>query len=110
MNTTITHIFAGFLSGNLGLGEDCNTDFAATIQAYADACQVAIEAEYPGVEVEIDWQDASGTLPLGLQPSATGGSDRERAEVELNVRDILRLVFERGAFYRDIGDDLAAAA
>lgn len=102
MSAKITHIFAGFLSGNLDLGADCSTDVPASIQAYADACKTALEAEYPGAEVEIDWQDASGSLPGTLEPSITGGSIGDQADAEHVVRDVMQRVYEQGEFYRDI--------
>ena len=96
----VTSIHAGFLSGNLGLDE--SVDVIASIQAYADACQAAIEAEYPGAEVEIDWQDASGSVPIPLQPSATGGTSGDESDAVDVVRDIMQRVFEQGDFYRDV--------
>lgn len=102
MSNKITHIFTGFLVGNLGLDEDCNTCVPESVQAYTNEVKAAIEAEYPGVEVDVDWQDASGSLPCTLETSVTGGTAGDESDAIQLVNDIKQRVYERGTFYRKI--------
>src|SRR5690625_4512706 len=66
-------ISTGFLAGNLfhDSGDDGGTyDEAESAAKYAEMCKEAIEREYPGATVEVDYQlNASGSTPATLQTS-----------------------------------------
>ena len=68
-------IRAGFLAGNLfsESGDDLGTyDEAESARRYARMCLEALEAAFPGAEVEVPYQlRASGATPFPLQTIVT---------------------------------------
>ena len=87
-------ITTGFLSGNLA------TDFEPTneqIQQYARMVREEIARCYPGAEVEVDWQDASGALPEPLRTYVDIGVDEviDEDAIEREVFEIRNSVWEK---------------
>ena len=68
-------ISTGFLAGNLFAesGDDRGTyDVDASAARYAEMCREALEASFPGAEVEVRYElRASGATPLPLQTLVT---------------------------------------
>ena len=64
-------IRTGFLAGNLFTesGDDRGTyDVDASAARYAEMCREALEREFPGAEVSVDYQlNAQGATPIPLQ-------------------------------------------
>uniref|UniRef100_A0A6M3LZY0 Uncharacterized protein n=1 Tax=viral metagenome TaxID=1070528 RepID=A0A6M3LZY0_9ZZZZ len=58
------YIHYRFNSGNL-FGDDVDgIDQGASVQAYAGQLREALAAQYPSVEIEVDWDDAVGCGPF----------------------------------------------
>lgn len=70
MDYTGYTIITGFLAGNLfaeSSDEGGTYDVNASAKRYAEMCQEALEKEFPGAEIEIEYQlDASGATPIPL--------------------------------------------
>ncbi len=75
MDYTGYTITTGFLAGNLfaeSSDEGGTYDVSASAKRYAEMCQEALEKEFPGAEIEIEYQlDASGATPIPLQTCIT---------------------------------------
>jgi len=76
-------ITTGFLTGNLIQDPD-GIDVDASAQAYRRILQAKLEATYPGADIEVLMEDASGSTPANLWTTVTlpGGHDRD-AENEI---------------------------
>jgi hypothetical protein len=75
MDYTGYTITTGSLAGNLfaeSSDEGGTYDVNASAKRYAEMCQEALEKEFPGAEIEIEYQlDASGATPIPLQTCIT---------------------------------------
>ena len=80
MDYTGYTITTGFLAGNLfaeSSDEGGTYDVSASAKRYAEMCQEALEQEFPGAEIEIEYQlDVSGATPIPLQTYITAPGGR----------------------------------
>lgn len=63
----IVYIKTGFLTDNLFAEDDPTVNQMASVNKYAAMIEAAIKAEYPGAEVEVEYQIAGGVLPYPLR-------------------------------------------
>lgn len=90
----------GFLTGNLFDGwssdELASIDPAASVTRYAELCREAIEKAFPGAEVEIAYQHATGIVPAGIATSVydPDQTDEQRREREVDVDNIGSKIYE----------------
>lgn len=94
----ITKIFYGFLSGNILSGVSGEYNEKQSAENYAEAVRKALTEAYPGVEIEVDYQNAEGSLPSPLTPRvyfADGDvqSSGDRGEIE-TAEEIASKVWE----------------
>lgn len=99
-------ISTGFLSGNL-FSDEAGVDVYYSAERYADALAAALQAAYPGATIHVDWQDAVGSLPYGLQTHVRCGGDNEETDLELEriaegVDYLCAEVWEDGAWIVEI--------
>jgi len=100
MTTTVTRIRFGFLDGNL-LGGDRDLDGldqAASVKAYAEIMEERLRETFPGVEVEVVHQNASGSIPFGCHTVADDEDGNECQATEATIHAIAEEVFESGSW------------
>jgi hypothetical protein len=97
----IKSISTGFLSGNLIGSAEGDIDARAVSERYAQHLQDALEKAFPGVEIDVDWQDAYGVLPSTLKTRVEIEGEYDYAEADEIIRqvdDICDTVFTTGLF------------
>ena len=85
-------VSVGFLDGNLG------DSYHAVSRAdvYAECLEDALSEAFPGAEIEILHQDASGSPPFNFRPAVyTPAGDRDESACD-RVQRIVDDVFESG--------------
>ncbi len=67
-------ISTGFLTGNLGLSSEFDEE--QSVRGYKRALEDALAKAFPGAEIEVGYEWASGCVPYGLTSKAfSPGSD-----------------------------------
>lgn len=90
----------GFLTGNLFDGwssdELAGIDPTASVSRCAELCKEAIEKAFPGTDVDIAYQHASGIVPAGIVTSVYDPeqTDEQQGEREADVDEIGSYVYE----------------
>jgi hypothetical protein len=95
----VERITTGFLIGNL-FSDETGIDVDASVRALDAALTEALEAEFPGAEITVGYQNASGALPHNLQThvylACAEPNFAEEERIADRVNSITERVFERG--------------